>query len=301
MFLNKKRKIIVKKRKDKFRVGEKNLNANTIAKLSQIFNEKSWEIEDDALNQLSLFNRFCTLLSELTEPQQALIIELTERFTRIPSDQYKIHIRKILDQLATDPNIDLSCIDDIYIAPLIAPEDIGKTKSSVFVQYSFQEQFHYNPYFAHKNIRFVNGLDVESSHINNDKSLLFVVDDFIGTGDTACSALNYLFQNKNITNTRVIVISIVALNQGITKILDLGVRVFTSLICSKGISEYYSGTQLSAKLTLMESIENKIKVHRNEKLGYGQSEALVKMIRTPNNTFPVFWKEKKGRTAPFPR
>ena len=36
--------------------------------------------------------------------------------------------------------------------------------------------------------------------------------------------------------------------------------------------------------------------------GYAQSEALVKLERTPNNTFPVYWfSYKQRRTVPFPR
>lgn len=280
---------------------EKKLNADTFLRLSDIFNNKSWEIEDDDLNQSSLFNRFCTVLSELTQEQQLLVLELTERFTRISSDQYKDHIRKILDQIVNDSDINISNINNIHIAPLIAPEDFGKNKSSLFVQYSFQEQFHYNSHFANKSFRFSNGLSVDSSLINDEKSILFVVDDFIGSGETACSALNYLFEEKNISSDKVIVISIVALNQGISKISELNVRVFASLTFSKGISEFYPKEDIVSKRTLMESIEDKIKVHKNEKFGYDESEALVRMIRTPNNTFPVFWKEKKGRIAPFPR
>ena len=41
----------------------------------------------------------------------------------------------------------------------------------------------------------------------------------------------------------------------------------------------------------------------NEKmyLGYNDSEGLVSMIRTPNNTFPFYWYEKKKGHAPFSR
>lgn len=280
---------------------EKRLNVNTILRLSEIFKSKSWDIVVDDLNQSSLFNRFCTVLSELSLEQQLLILELTERFTKISSDQYNFHIKKILEQLITDSIVDISKISNIHIAPLIAPEDFGKNKSSLFVQYSFQDQFHYNSHFANKNFQFINGLAVDSSIVNAEGSILFVVDDFIGTGETACSALNYLFEERGVSSEKVIVISIAALNQGISKISELGVRVFASLTFSKGISEFYSENDVLSKRTLMESIENKIKIHRNERFGYGGSEALIKMIRTPNNTFPVFWKEKKERIAPFPR
>lgn len=37
-------------------------------------------------------------------------------------------------------------------------------------------------------------------------------------------------------------------------------------------------------------------------LGYAESEALVTMIKTPNNTFPFYWYEKNSNSyAPFPR
>src|SRR5690606_16187525 len=110
----------------------------------------------------------------------------------------------------------------------------------LMVQYAFPEQLAYNMYFSNKNISFVTGLNADSSNINNDNSLLLVVDDFIGTGDTACSALNYLFHDKIISREKIIVASIVALNQGITKISELGVQVVSSLTFSKGISEHYS-------------------------------------------------------------
>ncbi|MGG4345859.1 phosphoribosyltransferase [Paenibacillus lautus] len=286
---------------DKSRKKTSILSAERLVQLSQLFSNKSWEIENDDPDLPSLFNRFCILLSELSEPQQLLVLELTERFTRITSDQYKVHIKKILDHLSNDPKLNLTQIKTIYIAPLIAPEDIGKSKSSTFVQYLFTEQFHYISHFADKNVRFVNGLEADSSEINNEQALLIVVDDFIGTGDTACSALNYLLETKKISTDKIIVASIVALSQGIQKIIESGVHVIVSLTLNKGISEHYPITDISSKIEIMETIESQIKVHRNEKLGYGKSEALVSMIRTPNNTFPVFWKEKKGRVAPFPR
>lgn len=35
---------------------------------------------------------------------------------------------------------------------------------------------------------------------------------------------------------------------------------------------------------------------------YAQSEALVRMFRTPNNTFPIYWlKNSKNPCPPFPR
>ena len=55
----------------------------------------------------------------------------------------------------------------------------------------------------------------------------------------------------------------------------------------------------------MLEIEKMIPGGSHYTLGYNQSEALITMVRTPDNTFPIFWKTyKKGSQkfdAPFSR
>jgi hypothetical protein len=56
----------------------------------------------------------------------------------------------------------------------------------------------------------------------------------------------------------------------------------------------------------MTSIEELLEVESNMRFGRNQTEALIKMMRTPNNTFPVYWEERKLKNgtffyAPFPR
>ena len=55
-------------------------------------------------------------------------------------------------------------------------------------------------------------------------------------------------------------------------------------------------------IKLMTQIENKLKIDKNFSFGYNRSEALISLIKTPNNTFPVFWfTNKKHNVAPFLR
>lgn len=55
----------------------------------------------------------------------------------------------------------------------------------------------------------------------------------------------------------------------------------------------------------MKRIGKKLKVKNKMYLGYKESEGLVTMIKTPNNTLPFYWDEGKrdGKfmMAPFPR
>lgn len=284
----------------KFRKTEKNLRIDVFSKLVEIFNDKSWEIEDGP-NEVSLFNRFCSTLSELSDDQQMLILEMTERFTRIKFEEYLIYIKKVLDSLVNDKTIDITSINNIYIAPLISPDDFGKSKSSTMVQYSIRGIIQNIPEIAFKRIIYTDGLKVDSEHINKEDSILLLVDDFVGTGETAYAAINHLNNVEKIDKKRIVILTIAALEAGISYLESLEIIIFTALVFKKGITDFYPSEIVSEKITLMESIEKKIKVHKNERLGFKGSEALITLIRTPNNTFPVFWKEKNNRIAPFPR
>ncbi|WP_146550821.1 phosphoribosyltransferase [Rummeliibacillus suwonensis] len=284
----------------KFRKTEKNLRIDVFSKLVEIFNDKSWEIEDGP-NEVSLFNRFCSTLSELSDDQQMLILEMTERFTRIKFEEYLIYIKKVLDSLVNDKTIDITSINNIYIAPLISPDDFGKSKSSTMVQYSIRGIIQNIPEIAFKRIIYTDGLKVDSEHINKEDSILLLVDDFVGTGETAYAAIDHLNNVEKIDKKRIVILTIAALEAGISYLESLEIIIFTALVFKKGITDFYPSEIVSEKITLMESIEKKIKVHKNERLGFKGSEALITLIRTPNNTFPVFWKEKNNRIAPFPR
>ena len=80
------------------------------------------------------------------------------------------------------------------------------------------------------------------------------------------------------------------------------ITVFSYLHFKRGISDRYVGEQLDTYSRIMTHIEDKLKVAAKDRFGYNQSEALISLIRTPNNTFPVFWKSYgKNKIVPFPR
>lgn len=59
------------------------------------------------------------------------------------------------------------------------------------------------------------------------------------------------------------------------------------------------------KIVQMKNVGKRIKAKKELYLGYKESEGLVSMIKTPNNTFPFYWHEGKrdGKlcVAPFAR
>ena len=141
-------------------------------------------------------------------------------------------------------------------------------------------------------------------------SILILVDDFVGTGETAIDVckifLDKTYSGSKLNPESVFIVSIVAQSEGVIKVKkELNVNLVSDTIRDKGISDGYSSNAVAEKIELMLSIESKIcskKFLKKYSLGYGKSEALVSfMNKTPNNTFPFYWFETETKIAPFPR
>lgn len=277
------------------------ISVSLITRVTNLFNFKSWEIQDNSEGDSSLFNRFCRMLSSLDEEQQDLMLELTERYLLLEMSKYYQQLRSVCD-IINDSGALKKQYNNIYIMPLIAPADIGRNKSSMLIAYTFKSTgVGFWPLFCEKSVTVIDNLNGLPKNFNvSANKILFLVDDFIGTGETGEAALNHVTAH-GIIQQKVFVVSLVSLKEGFEHLKSLGFKVFSSIIMNKGISENYTSTEVSKKLQIMHSIEKLLAVKRIEQLGYKGSEALVTMIRTPNNTFPAFWKENKVFSSPFPR
>lgn len=283
---------------------DKRLSAENFMKLVEVFTANEWEIPNEEAGMESRFNRFCERLCTLDAEEQRLVIELTRRFTAIGGTEYPQLILKLMNCLHSQNLPVFSEVEKVFILPLIAPEDRGRTKSSSVVWYHCREELiRYSPLLADKTVLCC---DIEkTSWIKNLKinELVILVDDFIGSGETAVSAVNWLTDSFGTDPKQIVILSIAALEMGIDHVRQkTGVEVYAYYIFRKGISDYYSDDQRDGCLKTMAGIEDKLKVDSDFRLGYAQSEALISLIRTPNNTFPVFWKKKdKSSPAPFLR
>ena len=149
------------------------------------------------------------------------------------------------------------------------------------------------------NISFIDTPNKIFDIMKDGNFIVCLIDDFIGTGETAFSATQF-FMDKNILNNNIAIVSLVAMKVGYNYLKTEGLEVFYSILKEKGISDSYRNVE--KETLIMQRIEQKIGVKPSFKFGYGQSEALVRMIHTPNNTFPIYWLyNKKNEYAPFPR
>ncbi len=270
-----------------------------IGRVSEIFDKKNWEMDQEITT--SKFNLFCGMLSRLENDEEiSLMLELLEDFLHINNEFYSKRIINGFKNLLTSN----SQINTFFVLPLLAEEDLDKYKSSHLVHYLFKgSTFKYKmPQLKNVNIKVINKIEQVSSIKNNQQIIL--VDDFIGTGETTISAVNYLLKtNLLLKKQDISVLTIVIQKSGLEVLAREGINVFYSISVGKGISDKHSGDEMEKRINIMSKIEDRLKGLKPDfRFGYKQSEALVSMERTPNNTFPIFWYEGKNiNIAPFPR
>ena len=187
---------------------------------------------------------------------------------------------------------------NIYICPLLPEEDFGKSKSSISLLYLVKSHLGaIQRKYSEFSITYADSPNAVKLDKIRDNYTLCLIDDFIGTGDTVERASKY-FLDRNISKNMMTIVSLVSMSSGLDDLNNKGYITYTNISCEKGITDGGNETQIE----LMKNIEESIKVSDNYKFGYKGSEALVKMIRTPNNTFPIYWlRNKKNKFAPFPR
>lgn len=276
-----------------------NLTVNELLKIQKIFKNKNWEIIET--KEFSHFNRYCKRIKQIKlEKERELILELTNNYLWIKEKDYIEHLKIALHNLVKDK--DINDKTKIYIIPLKSPTDEDKSKSSDCIAYLFNNcELRYD--FSQK-IELISQQNIKR-YLSESNKIILAVDDFIGTGNTAKKFIEDLLnQFKDLKIEDLAILTLVIQEQAIQNLNTEypNIKIFRSIEKKKGISDKYSDTELFEKIKLMKQIEKKLDIPNRYLFGYEKSEALVTMIRTPNNTFPVFWYNKKNEDiAPFPR
>jgi hypothetical protein len=131
-------------------------------------------------------------------------------------------------------------------------------------------------------------LQEEKLQMSNEDFLL-LVDDYIGSGKTLNKTLAEVQKNSTIKANFAILTMAIQLDTTVY-LNNNGIIYYSSLILKKGITDSFTSPHLEQKTKLMNLIENRIPKVSRYRFGYEKSEALITLMRTPNNTFPIFWK-----------
>lgn len=262
-----------------------------LTKTQNLFSSKKWVINDK-------FDSFCSILSCLTEEQQDLIIELTCRYSIVGIQEY---MEKLANAIYFGLFEELEN-KKIYIFPLTRIKETknksGQMIYSLFKCHDFtwiSKNFYFTP------------IEKLKEKFRNDDSIILLVDDYVGSGNTAKEVCNDFLEiecnGDLISHKNIKIACIVAQKQGIDFVKnELDIDIYADEIHKKGITDYYDS--YPEKLSIMIQIGKQMKFSKDLLLGYENTEALITLLdRTPNNTFPIYWcKSKKLPTPPpFPR
>lgn len=276
------------------------MNPTVLIKLYSIFSEKDWHKNE---TNKTVFRNFCLLLENLTENQQTLLLELTQRYTWLSLNEYNGSLIQVFKKV---PQEEIKELGTILLFPVMKPRDEEITKSGHAILMMFRAIKPYLDEYQHLDFleieKFEHFDDEDFNLEENEK--IFLLDDFLGTGDTIKSTIETFLSKPNISIDNIRVFTIASHQLSIDYMESIGVKYYTNIIIDKGISDYYQSPELETNIAIMKEIE-KLLPSKKFSFGYGRSEALITLYRTPNNTFPIFWqdyeKDEIKFKAPFPR
>lgn len=263
-------------------------------KIRDVFIRKNWPIEncfDDVV-----FENFCKMLANLNDEQRNLVISLTDKFLWVSEGEYLKYFSTSFNTFITKHNFSRG--KKVCICPILPEEDFGKSKSSIALLYLVKAYLNaIQRKYSDFTITYADSPNAVKIELIKQDFTLCLIDDFIGTGETVQRAARY-FLNQGITKEMLAIVSLVSMNQGLINLNNDGYYTYTDTICEKGLS--FDNNK--ENIRIMNDIEQIIKVNSDYHFGYGASEALVRMMRTPNNTFPLYWlKNNRNKFAPFAR
>lgn len=282
----------------------KKLPTDSVVRLYEIFHSKNWHSNDEFPSSGGkLFERFCRLLERLEVDEQDLILTLTEDFLKYWELHYPILMEKALARV---PIAYLQKFRKIYLLPIVASKDleIGSGKSGHHLLYSTEHiVFARNDRYAtirNKVAQIANIEALGESLSGRADCLIMFLDDFIGTGKTTIDCLFDYWTKYRVSTDEVVVVALVAQRQGLVCLDRHYFKAYAGMVRKRGISDSQRLPDIEKALSIMDRIEKRAFSSRKYYRGFGQCEALVSMIRTPNDTFPVYWMTRGRHGQPWP-
>lgn len=289
------------------------LTLEQLDRLRRIFAQKQWplfespdspEYDFSSMEDQNLFTNFSTILNKLSPVEIDLILTLTEDFDKIRLEAMSIHFQRLIKQI---PGPILESIEEVYVFPIVHVDDKNEVKSGHFISYNITHSY-LKPLLKNlKNrIKQYNSVDSLKHHFHRKNALIVGVDDFVGSAETANSFIDrYQAKRQGNQTDTLILLAVAAMDDAVQAIRARKVHIYASLVKTKGIGQSAKITDKPFAYKVMDLIESALKFESNCNYGYLKSEALISLVRTPDNTFPVYWADEHsdgtGRSAPFPR
>ncbi|GAA0478736.1 phosphoribosyltransferase [Alkalibacterium indicireducens] len=272
-----------------------------INRLTGIFEDNNWDIDDSS--KITMFNRFTEYLKILNFEQQEVFLELTNSFVFYNFDTYEKILHNCLITFLDREKEFISGTGKkiVYVLPL---DNMKKStvNSSFLVAYLLKSNsIRYNNQINKITWNVVIYLEkklIDKINLSPNKRVL-LVDDFIGTGETALNAYSN-YRKTKLENHKLSVLSLAGTKYAEKKLREKEVNFYFGIIAPT-IHDIWNNEEKSKKIEIISQISKIRETKQDENLGYGKISSLISMIRTPNNTLPLFWEDTKKNNAPFPR
>lgn len=223
------------------------------------------------------------------DDQQQLVFELLERFTFLDAPDFQQAIQGIADYIQV--TLGLGPND----AAISASDNSKYSDSSQLVVYSLKAAHWNTPDWTTNS--FVSNL----THLVGSarKGNLVLVDEFVGTGETAEKKVKWLRDelSKSGASPKIYFGVVAGMEAGLARVKTVVDGVFAAHVLSRGISDFYPTDGIQQRLDAMLELERRLGPEgrrgmlKRHSLGYKKSESLYSRANgnTPNNVFPVFW------------
>lgn len=267
------------------------MDANQINRLTKIVESRQWyNFDYNAHPEKKTFDAIADMLKGLPSDEIDLSLDLLEEY-RIIKD-YSNSVRDLIVRID-----DITNGQKIFITPVV---DAGavRIKSGQSLLYDisvYSRLFKKNtPCFRDSPL---------SGDCQSHTGIHVSIDDFIGAGRQFMEMIDFMKKEKatsKITHIAVICIQAEAKN----KLESEGFQVIALDVREKAIEAIArkTGTPIDSLYSRYDLLEQRSGSPVNFRRGSDQSEALITLKTTPNNTLPIFWIEGRIRwPAPFPR
>jgi hypothetical protein len=275
---------------------ERKVEISDVTRLRKLFKKKKWY---EKTNEEFVFENFCILLDNLTKDQKELLHELSENYLWISASEYEATFNDIFISIYKHRLIKCKTL---YLIPVVKVSERAKIKSSDHCVYLIKGILNLNQNYTKIKTHLLDEFEnIKKIKFQDDGSeLVCFIDDFIGTGDTFKNCwLDLTVNNSSITINNSVLASLIFQKEGFNYIKNnIKIPIFYHEVRPKGISDHFTTPEKEEKIKIMKEIEKLVKPG-SFSFGYKASEALVTMIRTPNNTFPIFWKKYKIKKEQF--
>lgn len=276
------------------------MKSEDLYRIGALFDTLGWPADDTPRSQFPLlFTRFCRMWERLAPEQRELIMTITPLYRWINPSEYAERFCNTWDKaVGMFPEGTQSVA--IVKMPMMGARNKGpKSYDSLFYQAKGFEAM-----LRSSGLRV--SLHPSYREYKGDEETIFAfLDDYVGTGDTIDKAITLV--REGLPGARykgIFVLALAAQEAAVTSLQAKGCTLVADTVLKRGISDS-AISDIPNALRTMEEIGMRLDVKKQERLGYGKTEALVTLMRTPNNTFPVYWTIRKigGEvwSAPFPR